>query len=184
LNGFPLVLVVPGYFADNWVKMIERIHVMEKDEPVFYTDHAYRLPAINPFDSVLPGDPMPEQTRPLKKLKIKSVIAAPAENSKFSKSDRVTMRGVAFDGGFGIKEVLVSVDGGETWTTATLGEDLGRYAFRSWTYTFKPNKAGHVTLMSRAINRLGETQPLPQNIEWNPAGYQWNAADTLVIQVV
>ena len=184
LNGYPLVLVVPGYFADNWVKMIERIEVLEKDEPVFYTDKAYRLPATNPFDSVPPGDPMPEQTRPLKKLKIKSVIASPPDGTSVQKARDLVMEGVAFDGGFGIKEILVSVDGGQTWTHATLGEDLGRYAFRTWRYTFKPDKTGTLTLMSRAVNRLGETQPLPQHIEWNPSGYQWNAADSVTVHVI
>ena len=183
LNGYPLVLIVPGYFADNWVKMLERIDVLDKDEPVFYTDKAYRLPA-NPFGSVAPGDPMPKDTRALKALKIKSVIATPSENAVIHRGDQVKMAGIAFDAGYGIKEVLVSIDHGKSWTSATLDKELGLYAFRRWSYTFTPSKSGILTLMSRAINRLGETQPIPANMEWNPSGYAWNAADHLTINVL
>lgn len=184
LNGYPAVLIVPGYFADNWVKMIERIEVLENDEPVFYTDKAYRMPDTNPFGAVPPGGTMPEKTRPVKALKIKSVIAAPSADAVVHKGSRVEMTGVAFDSGLGIKEVLVSVDGGATWVSAHLDKSLGKYAFRKWTYAFIATRKGPLTLLSRAINRLGETQPLAQNMDWNPGGYQWNAVDSVVIQIV
>jgi len=182
LNGYPAVLVVPGYFADNWVKMLETIVVTEKDEPVFYTDKAYRLPN-NELGSVPVGADMPEDTRPLKRLRIKSVIAEPEQDSHVKKGDQITITGVAFDSGLGIQEVLVSIDGGTNWTSAQLDKELGKYAFRKWTYHFNAIRSGEMTLMSRAVNRLGETQPLPENHEWNPAGYQWNAADRVTIHV-
>lgn len=183
LNGYPAVLIVPGYFADHWVKMIETIEVLEKDEPIFYTDKAYRLPA-NSSGTVPPGEPLPPETRALKTLKIKSVIATPHENATIRIGSEVTMEGVAFDGGAGIKEVLVSIDGGANWTSAKLDSELGKYAFRRWSFAFEPQKTGTFQLMSRAISRTNETQPLPQNMGWNPGGYQWNAVDSLTIHVL
>jgi sulfoxide reductase catalytic subunit YedY len=183
LNGYPLVLVVPGYFADNWVKMIERIDVLDHEEEIFYTDKAYRIPA-NSSESVPPGYPMPAETKPLKALKIKSVIGGPAENAIFHPGDKVKMSGVAFDDGHGVKAVFVSVDAGVNWVSAELDRDLGNYAFRRWNYSFTPTKKGAYTLMSRAVSNSGAIQPLPQDIGWNPAGYQWNAVDRLDIKVV
>jgi sulfoxide reductase catalytic subunit YedY len=162
--------------------MLESIVVMDKDEPVFYTDKAYRLPN-NELGSVPAGADMPQDTRPLKRLKIKSVIAEPGDASKVKKGDQITLAGVAFDSGFGIQEVLVSIDGGTTWTSAQLEKDLGRYAFRKWSYRFTAVRRGEMALLCRAINRLGETQPLPEHQGWNPAGYQWNAADRITIHV-
>ncbi|MDF9392190.1 MULTISPECIES: molybdopterin-dependent oxidoreductase [Methylococcus] len=184
LNGYPVVLVVPGYFADNWVKMLERIVVLDKDEPVFYTDKAYRMPDTNPFGAVEPGGEMPQKTRPVKALKIKSVIAKPSPNAEFRRGAHIEMTGVAFDSGMDIRDVLVSVDGGLTWTSSHLDRDLGRYAFRKWNYRFISKKRGPCTLMCRAINRLGETQPLARDMGWNPSGYQWNAADSVTIQII
>lgn len=182
LNGYPVVLVVPGYFADNWVKMLENIVVLDKDEPVFYTDKAYRIPN-NELGSVPAGADMPQDTRPLKRLKIKSVIATPDDGSTVEKGDLITVSGVAFDSGLGIQEVLVSIDGGSTWNSAQLDKELGKYAFRKWFYRFTAVQSGKMILLCRAINRLGETQPLPEHHEWNPAGYQWNAADRITVHV-
>ena len=183
LNGYPLTLIVPGYFADNWVKMIEHIEVLEKDQPVFYTDKAYRLPD-NESGSVPEGEPMPAATRPLKVLKVKSVIATPEDNSKVHQGISLQVTGVAFDQGNGIKGVEISIDGGKTWKPAVLESELGAYAFRRWTYNLTPSKNGKLTIMSRATNRIGETQPMPAQMGWNPSGYQWNAIDSLTLNVI
>ena len=183
LNGYPLTLIVPGYFADNWVKMIERIEVLEKDQPVFYTDKAYRLPD-NESGSIPEGEPMPAATRPLKVLKIKSVIATPSEHASVHLGKTLQVTGVAFDQGKGIKAVDISIDQGKTWKPAALDIELGPYAFRRWSYQLTPTTSGKITIMSRATNRIGETQPMPAQMGWNPSGYQWNAVDSLTLNVL
>ena len=96
---------------------------------------------------------------------------------------RETMvRGIAFDSGQGIREVAFSSDGGRTWRVAQLGTDLGRYSFREWRIGFTPAQRGKHTLMARALNRLGETQPLEPL--WNPAGYLRNVVEPVHVEAV
>ena len=89
------------------------------------------------------------------------------------------MRGIAFDGGYGIREVLFSEDGGRTWRAAELGKDLGKYSFREWTIAFTPRRPGLHELNSKATNRIGQSQPLESL--WNPAGYMRNVVETVRI---
>ena len=92
----------------------------------------------------------------------------------------VAVKGIAFDGGYGITEVHLSVDGGATWSRAQLGPDLGRYSFREWSATWTPATPGSRRLMVRAFNAIGEsqgTEPL-----WNPAGYLRNVIEHVDLQ--
>jgi hypothetical protein len=84
----------------------------------------------------------------------------------------VNVTGIAWDGGYGISAVAVSVDGGMSWQDATLGADRGRFSFRPWTYRFTAGSAGPLTILSRATNRRGETQV--DKLVFNPAGYHNN----------
>jgi len=60
-----------------------------------------------------------------------------------------------------------------------LGRDLGRYSFRQWKITFTPPAPGAFELKCRAINRVGESQPLEP--KWNPAGYMRNVVETVKV---
>jgi sulfite dehydrogenase (cytochrome) subunit A len=92
------------------------------------------------------------------------------------------LRGIAFDDGQGIREVLVSVDGGRHWEAATLGKSVGNFAFREWTLDWTPSGTGTRTLMARATNRLGQSQPLEPL--WNPAGYMRNCVEPVTVTLV
>ena len=87
------------------------------------------------------------------------------------------MRGIAFDGGYGITEVLFSEDGGQTWREAALGKDLGKYSFREWMTPITPQRAGVYELKVKATNRIGQSQPV--EALWNPAGYMRNVVETV-----
>jgi len=89
---------------------------------------------------------------------------------------------VAWDGGYGIRTVEVSVDEGQSWRPATLGQDLGRFAWRPWSYRFKPARRGKLTVMARASNRIGQTQTA--ELILNPAGYHHNLIQKATIQVM
>lgn len=82
----------------------------------------------------------------------------------------------AFGGLYGITDVLLSADGGQTWAAATLGQDLGRYSFREWQTTAKLAAGEHV-LKVRAVNRIGQSQPAQPL--WNPAGYMRNVIESV-----
>ena len=98
------------------------------------------------------------------------------DDGKLKARKTTTLKGIAFDGGKGIKEVAVSTDNGETWTKAKLGKDLGKYSFREWTLPVKL-APGIYDLKVRATNNAGDTQP--NEPRWNPAGYLRNVVETV-----
>ncbi|OKO68098.1 molybdopterin-dependent oxidoreductase [Bradyrhizobium sp. NAS96.2] len=173
LNGFPLRLVVPGYYGTYWVKHLNEITVIDSVFDGFWMKSAYRIPDT-PNNAVEPGT-APKATIPINRFTVRSFITSVADGAKL-KAGRTTLRGIAFDGGKGIKEVVVSTDGGKSWTQAKLGKDLGKYAFREWKLKVAL-PAGPSELKVRATNNAGDTQPMDPL--WNPAGYLRNVVETV-----
>ncbi|WP_461355830.1 SorA family sulfite dehydrogenase catalytic subunit [Bradyrhizobium sp. USDA 4454] len=173
LNGFPLRLVVPGYYGTYWVKHLNEITVIDSVFDGFWMKSAYRIPDT-PNNAVEPGT-APKATIPINRFTVRSFITSVADGAKV-KAGRTMLRGIAFDGGKGIKEVMVSTDGGNSWTSAKLGKDLGKYAFREWKLPVKL-AAGPSELKVRATNNAGDTQPMDPL--WNPAGYLRNVVETV-----
>ncbi|MCP3414095.1 MULTISPECIES: SorA family sulfite dehydrogenase catalytic subunit [Bradyrhizobium] len=173
LNGFPLRLVVPGYYGTYWVKHLNEIAVIDNVFEGFWMKSAYRIPDT-PNNAVEPGT-APKATIPINRFTVRSFITSVADGAKL-KVGRTMLRGIAFDGGKGIKEVMVSTDGGKSWTPAKLGKDLGKYAFREWKLPVKL-AAGPAELKVRATNNAGDTQPMDPL--WNPAGYLRNVVETV-----
>jgi DMSO/TMAO reductase YedYZ molybdopterin-dependent catalytic subunit len=170
LNGFPARLIVPGWYASYWVKALSDVTVLSKPLASFWMDPAYRIPA-NPCACVPPGT-KPDKTVPINRMDTRSLIIEPSEGNRLPAGKEVTISGLAFSGGYGIKDVVVSVDGGKTWKGAKLGEDLGKYSWILWSLPWKPAQKGKYTLMARATNSIGESQPLDSL--WNPSGYMLN----------
>ncbi|MGY3582949.1 sulfite dehydrogenase [Bradyrhizobium sp. USDA 4341] len=173
LNGFPLRLVVPGYYGTYWVKHLNEITVIDNVFEGFWMKSAYRIPDT-PNNAVEPGT-APKGTIPINRFTVRSFITSVADGAKL-KAGRTMLRGIAFDGGKGIKEVAVSTDGGKSWTPAKLGKDLGKYAFREWKLKVAL-PAGPSDLKVRATNNAGDTQPMDPL--WNPAGYLRNVVETV-----
>jgi sulfoxide reductase catalytic subunit YedY len=117
-------------------------------------------------------------------MKVKSVIGYPAENTQIKKGSKVKITGVAFDQGKGIKEVQISVDGGKSWSSSTLGKENGKYAYRMWSFEWEAKTKGEFSIMVRAINRIGNIQPQIDEIGWNAGGYQYNAVDSVNVKIV
>ena len=175
LNGYPLRLIVPGYFGTYWVKHLNEITVLDKPLDNFWMTSAYRIPD-NDCNCVTPGT-APAKTRPIGRFKVRSFITSVQDSASII-GRRLPLRGVAFDGGSGIKQVEVSVDGGSTWTGADLSEDLGKYSFRGWSAVVSLSP-GRNALKVRAMSNAGETQPVEQ--PWNPAGYLRNLIQTVTV---
>ncbi len=180
LNGYPLRLVVPGYYGTYWVKHVHDIEVLDSVYTGFWMATAYRVPD-NPSKSVEPGT-APKKTVPISRFTIRSFITNVAPGTTLRAGREVPMRGIAFDSGHGIREVAFSGDGGRTWHAAELGKDMGRYSFREWQLGFNPPRRGKQMLMARAMNRIGETQPMEPL--WNPAGYLRNVVESIPVEVV
>jgi DMSO/TMAO reductase YedYZ molybdopterin-dependent catalytic subunit len=173
LNGFPLRLVVPGYYGTYWVKHLNEITVIDSQFDGFWMKSAYRIPD-NSCACVEPGT-APKATVPINRFNVRSFITSITDGARV-KAGKTTLKGIAFDGGKGIREVAVSTDGGKTWQAAKLGRDLGKYSFREWKLAVKL-AAGAVDLRVRATSNAGETQPMEAT--WNPAGYMRNVVETV-----
>ncbi|MDD5212437.1 MAG: Ig-like domain-containing protein, partial [Sulfuricurvum sp.] len=149
----------------------------------FFMDVAYTVPD-NDCECVVSGSDFEYKRKPIAAMKVKSVIGYPAENSTIKKGSRIKISGVAFDQGKGIREVMISLDHGKSWSAAKLGQDLGKFAFRTWNFEWDAKTKGDYTIMVRAINRIGNIQPMPDEIGWNAGGYQYNAVDSVNVKIV
>ena len=180
LNGYPLRLIVPGYYGTYWVKHLSDIQVLNKPFDGFWMSTAYRVPD-NACACVEPGK-QPAKTTPIGRFNVRSFITSVLDGAQVKLGHETAVRGIAFDGGYGISEVEFSADDGQTWQLSRLGHDLGRYSFREWTSVFKPTRRGNHVLKVRATNRIGQSQP--SNALWNAAGYMRNVVETTHVTVV
>jgi DMSO/TMAO reductase YedYZ molybdopterin-dependent catalytic subunit len=176
LNGYPVRLVVPGYYGTYWVKHLSQIDVIDGVYDGFWMKTGYRVPD-NDCACVDPGT-APAATRPIGRFNVRSFITSLSDGARLRAGQQVAVRGIAFDGGQGIREVAWSADGGQTWRDAALGTDLGRYSFREFTFGFVPAAGAH-DLRVRAWNRSGQSQPM--EALWQPAGYMRNAVESVKV---
>jgi DMSO/TMAO reductase YedYZ molybdopterin-dependent catalytic subunit len=174
LNGFPLRLVVPGYYGTYWVKHLNEITVIDHVFDGYWMASAYRVPD-NDCACVEPGQKA-TATVPVRRFNVRSFITNLAEGDKVKAEAPTLVKGIAFDGGYGISDVLMSRDGGQNWSETRLGSDLGRYSFREWRTELRL-PAGTHELKVRAINRIGQSQPMTPL--WNPPGYLRNVVETV-----
>ena len=177
LNGFPLKLVVPGWYATYWVGMLNEIKVYPDTFQGFWMKQAYLVPR-NVRNGNENHDSLAKETEPIRKLDIRSIFVSPEPNAVVMKDQKCEMEGLAFDAGDSIVKVEICTDG-KTWQAANLSPMLGRYSWRRWKYDWTPVSAGKYTLRVKATNALGETQPEHQ---WNRSGYMRNEIETLEIK--
>jgi DMSO/TMAO reductase YedYZ molybdopterin-dependent catalytic subunit len=179
LNGFPLRLVVPGWYATYWVKMVNDIEVLDSPDTNFWTKTAYTIPDT-PHADMKPGQANVPMV-PINKLNPRSFITNLKAGSTVKAGAPALLRGIAFGGDTGVKRVDFSADGGKTWRAAQLGKDEGKYSFRQWQARFTPAAKGDATLMVRCTNASGEAQPAEPN--WNPSGFMRNVIESTPIRV-
>lgn len=177
LNGYPLKLIVPGYYGSYWVKHLSEIEVLDhafEGHDSYFMTKGYRIPD-NDCACIEPGT-APKKTRPTTTLTVRSFITNVKSGAALSVGRTVELKGIAFDSGHGIKTVEVSTDGGRHWRNAKLGENLGRFSFREWRLPVTFAKKGKTQLMVRATSNNGEVQP--EKASWNPAGYLRNVVES------
>lgn len=176
LNGYPVRIVVPGWYATYWMKMLSDIEAIDGVDDNFWMKTAYRIPQT-PGNTVAPTD-TGYKTVPINRLTVRSFVTS-VENGSTIRAGRQTIRGIAFDSGSGIKTVQFSHDGGSTWQTAQLGRDDGNYSFRPWQSTFVAQRGKQYVLACRAVAVSGETQTTVP--VWNPGGYLRNVVETYTV---
>jgi sulfite oxidase len=176
-HGFPARALVPGWIGAASIKWLTEIKVLDREFEGNFMKPGYRWPN----SSVKPGEAVnPDDTHALTALSVKSMIATPSDGTRL-KSCKVHVQGVAWAGEADITRVEVSTDSGATWYAAQLGKEQSHYAWRLWHYLWDAPRAGNYTILSRATDSQGRTQP--ETPAWNPSGYLYNAIDRVKIDV-
>jgi DMSO/TMAO reductase YedYZ molybdopterin-dependent catalytic subunit len=180
LNGYPARIVVPGWTATYWMKHVNSIQLSTKPLNNFWMQKAYRVPAgMFKVDQPFPTQDT-EANWPITDMVVNSVVAGPIEGTRLT-ANGFTVQGVAWDRGHGIRQVEVSLDGGKTWQEASLRKDLGRFAFRGFTFATGRLTLGDYVISSRATSNAGETQV--EELKFNPAGYHNNVPQQIAVTV-
>ena len=179
LNGYPIRLIVPGYFGTYWVKHVTEIRVLDQPYDGYWLQTGYRVPD-NDCECLAPGTE-PDKLKPVGQLKVRSFLTSLTDGATVTVDREIVLRGIAFDQGHGIRNVAVSVDGGQNWRGTKLGENLGKFSFREWTTAFTPTRKGPLEIMVRAESNSGDIQPM--KALWNPSGYKRDAVETTRLTV-
>jgi DMSO/TMAO reductase YedYZ molybdopterin-dependent catalytic subunit len=181
LNGAPARLVVPGWTATYWMKHVVSLQVVPQPFKGFWMATAYRIPKgkFPVVDRFISQEG--ETNTPITEMVTNSLITGPRDGQRVRPGQRVEVKGIAWDGGYGIRTVEVSTDGGRSWRTAELGQDLGRFSFRPWTFPWKAEGKGPQTVLAKATNRVGGSQAF--ELVFNPAGYHNNVVSKLTLVV-
>ena len=177
LNGFPLRLIVPGWYATYWVKMLNDIEVLDQPDTNYWTEVAYKIPDT-PHASIEPGQANVRMI-PINRMVPRSFVTNPASDSVVKAAAPVTFRGIAFGGDCGVAKVDVSIDHGKSWRQAKLGQNEGTYGFRKWETQLTFPAPGQYDFQVRCTNSNGVPQPDTPN--WNPAGFMRNVIETIRI---
>jgi DMSO/TMAO reductase YedYZ molybdopterin-dependent catalytic subunit len=154
-HGFPLRAIVPGWYAMASIKWLQRIIVTDQPFTGYYQtiDYAYwkRQKAI-------------AELTPLTEMQVKAQIAKPAEGDVVPASSRVRVHGAAWTSNCEITKVELTTDGGATWTEARLLGESKPNAWRLWEFDWQtPATPGKQTLIARATDSLGRTQPVQRD---------------------
>lgn len=173
-HGFPLRLVVPGWYGMTHVKWLGSIAVVTEPFRGWQQDVAYHLRESDE-----------EQGRPVTRMLPRSLMAPPGwpeflSRNRFVKAGPCTLEGRAWSGWGPVDRVEVSVDGGETWMDATLGDAPSPFAWRGWTVDWDAEPGEH-ELCCRATDAAGNVQPL--SAEWNFDGFCNNAVQRVRVTV-
>jgi sulfite dehydrogenase (cytochrome) subunit A len=179
-NGFPARIVIPGWTATYWIKHVTSLEVRSEPAAGFWMKSAYRVPsALFPIVQRFASQEGATNT-PITEMAVNSIITRPRKRAQLAVGETIEVRGLAWDAGYGIARVDVSLDDGRTWQPATLGEDLGRYSFRPWSLGASLGAGSHA-IRARAVNRLGQTQV--EAALFNPPGYQHNVVPRIEVTV-
>jgi DMSO/TMAO reductase YedYZ molybdopterin-dependent catalytic subunit len=173
LNGFPLRLVVPGWYSTYWVKMLNDIEVLDRPDDNYWMKTAYTIPDT-PHASIKPGD-TGVRLVPINRMVPRSFITSIRSGARLPVGVPTVAGGIAFGGDAGVTRVDFSSDGGRSWQAAQLGNDEGKYGFRRWQSRLTLTSPGNHSLMVRCTNSNNIAQSDTAN--WNPAGFMRNVIE-------
>ncbi|MGI8890846.1 MAG: sulfite oxidase [Chthoniobacterales bacterium] len=156
-HGYPLRVIVPGWFGMAAVKWLQRIVVTEQPYNGYYqtVDYAFWQ-----------RDEAGVQLVPITQMQVKASIARPGINEVIPAGTTYQVEGAAWTSDARITKVELSTDGGETWSEASLGEETALNCWQLWTWNWEtPAKSGRHVLMARATDARGRTQPMERDLD-------------------
>ena len=173
-HGFPLRLVVPGWYGMTSVKWLDRIDAIGEPFRGYQMEGSYRLTQAE--------DDLGE---PVRLIKVRALMIPPGipdflTRVRLVEAGPVALTGRAWAGRRQVARVEVSADGGATWADAQLGEAVSPYAWRGWSYAWRAAPGRH-TLCVRATDDAGNVQPLDQ--PWNFQGMANNMVQRVDVLV-
>ncbi|ADX74881.1 sulfite oxidase-like oxidoreductase [Pseudarthrobacter phenanthrenivorans Sphe3] len=171
-HGYPLRLVVPGWYGMASVKWLKSIEVVTTPFKGFQQEVAYRY-----------QESADDAGTPVSRIRVRSLMVPPGipdffTRTRFLKPGPVLLQGRAWSGGGAVTGVEVGVDG--TWLQAQLEKPAGGYAWRKWTLPWVAEPGEHI-LSCRATDSSGATQPLEQH--WNYQGLGNNMVQRVKVTV-
>jgi sulfane dehydrogenase subunit SoxC len=174
-HGFPLRLVIAGWYGMAHVKWLARITALTEPFRGYQQAVGYRL-----YDAA--GEAGAPVTRMLpRSLTIPPGIPDFMTRERFLDPGPVLLEGRAWSGWGAVERVEVSVDGGDTWADAQLGEPVGERAWRGWSHAWDASVPGSYVISSRATDAAGNTQPVAS--PWNLKGYANNEIERVPVTV-
>jgi DMSO/TMAO reductase YedYZ molybdopterin-dependent catalytic subunit len=173
-HGFPLRLVVPGWYGMTNVKWLDRIEAVAAPFKGYQMRQAYRY-----------QETADDQGEPVTLMRVRALMIPPGipdflTRARVARAGPVTLTGKAWAGRAGIRRVEVSVDGGTSWSDAILDDQPSPFVWRGWTFVWQARPGTH-TLCVRATDATGSVQPMQQR--WNAGGYGNNAVQRMDVVV-
>ena len=174
-HGFPLRLVVPGWYGMTNVKWLSQVTVLDAPFDGYQMRRVYRLR----FEDEEEGEPVSRMAP--RSLMVPPGIPEFLTRSRVLDAGTHELRGRAWSGQGEVVSVDVSADDGRTWAPAELGNgSLGRWAWRSWRFSWDAEPGEH-ELCCRARDAVGNEQPLEP--PWNVGGYMNNSVQRISVTV-
>jgi DMSO/TMAO reductase YedYZ molybdopterin-dependent catalytic subunit len=181
IHGGPLRLVAPGYPASASHKWLSRVVLRDKvHDGQGMTGTSYRVP-IKPM---VPGGKADEANfKIMESMPVRGIVSNPANGTKLPAGTKsLALRGAAWDGEHGVKQVDVSIDFGATWQPAMLAAARNKYDWRRWTANVALPSDGYYEVWVRATDTNGVAQPHIAG-NWNPQGYGGNPMHRVAVLV-
>ncbi|WP_077966148.1 molybdopterin-dependent oxidoreductase [Ensifer adhaerens] len=170
-HGYPLRLIVPGWYAVASVKWLTEIVVTDKPCGAYYQAEKYWYHWVRNGQA---------ERAPVKLMNVRALISSPDEGEKLPRGE-IAIRGVAWSGAGSISRVDVSLNGGP-WRAARLVGERRRAAWQWWELITRLEQTGPLTVRARATDTAGRTQP--EHAEWNRLGYGNNSIHSVTAQVI
>ncbi|WP_026564984.1 sulfite oxidase [Bacillus sp. UNC41MFS5] len=170
-HGYPLRLIVPGWYGMASIKWIKKISVIDNHfkGPFQTIDYVY-----------YPNKENDNRKTPVTSINVNSTIQYPL-NMQLMPTGIYEIYGIAWTGKGQITHVEISLDEGQTWNTCQLTSSSEKYSWVRWKYKWDALKKGEYTIKSKATDSLGNIQPLDPM--WNRKGYGYNAIDCIKVKI-